>query len=184
MDAQHRVEAGYDHMAEGYLSSKDAHDPVTLAALDELARGLPDSGTVLDLGCGAGVPVTQWLARRYDVTGVDVSAGQLDLARQHVPGATLIKASMTDVRFGPGTFDAVVAFYSIIHVPRAEHPWLAQARRPVPRDLGGQRVGGRGGKLGRLGRADVVEPPRRGDKPRDASRGRIPHRIRGQTDER
>jgi len=59
MDAQHKVEVGYDHMAEGYLASKDARDPVTLTALNELARGLPDGGTVLDLGCGAGVPVTQ-----------------------------------------------------------------------------------------------------------------------------
>ncbi len=124
MNNQHKVEAGYDYMAEGYLASKDTHDPVTLAALEDLARGLPDGGTALGLGCGAGVPVTQWLARRYVVTGVDVSARQLELARQHAPGATLIKGSMTEVHFAPETFDAVVAFYSIIHVPRAEHPAL------------------------------------------------------------
>ncbi len=116
--------SGIRPLAEGYLASKDARDPVTLTALDELARGLPDGGTVLDLGCGAGVPVTQWLAQRFVVTGVDVSARQLELAGQRVPGATLIKASMTEVDFAPGAFDAAVAFYSIIHVPRAEHPAL------------------------------------------------------------
>jgi cyclopropane fatty-acyl-phospholipid synthase-like methyltransferase len=111
-------------MAEQYLRARDAGDPITLAALDELARGLPKDGTVLDLGCGAGVPVTRWLAQRFSTTGVDVSARQLELARRHVPEATLIKGSMTEVEFAPQTFDAVVAFYSIIHVPRTEQPAL------------------------------------------------------------
>ncbi len=118
------VEAGYDRVAERYLASKDAEDPTTLAALVELARELPQGAAVLDLGCGAGVPVTRWLARRFAVTGVDISARQLELARRHVPEARLLRADMADLSFAPETFDAVVAFHSIIHVPRAEHPAL------------------------------------------------------------
>jgi cyclopropane fatty-acyl-phospholipid synthase-like methyltransferase len=118
------VEAGYDRIAERYLASKDPEDPATLAALEELARDLPPGAPVLDLGCGAGVPVTRWLAKRLAVTGVDVSATQLDLARQHVPQADFLKADMTGVSFEPQSFDAVVAFHSIIHVPRSEHPAL------------------------------------------------------------
>jgi ubiquinone/menaquinone biosynthesis C-methylase UbiE len=121
------VEAGYDRVAERYLASKDPEDPTTLAALaalEELARGFSSGAAVLDLGCGAGVPVTRWLARRFAVTGVDVSARQLELARRHIPRANLIKADMTDLSFEAESFDAVVAFHSIIHVPRAEHPAL------------------------------------------------------------
>ena len=34
---------------------------------------------MLDLGCGAGVPATRWLAdRSFTVTGMDVSARQLE----------------------------------------------------------------------------------------------------------
>jgi SAM-dependent methyltransferase len=55
---------------------------------------------------------------------VDFSARQLELARQHVPAARILKADMTELSFAPETFDAVVAFHSIIHVPRAEHPAL------------------------------------------------------------
>ena len=73
MDPWHQVEAGYDRIAEQYLSAKNVHDPGLLAALEELARGLPVGGKALDLGCGAGVPVTQWLAQRFEVTGVDIS---------------------------------------------------------------------------------------------------------------
>ena len=118
------VETGYDRVAERYLASKDTEDPTPLAALEELTRELSPGAAALDLGCGAGVPVTRHLAQRFAVTGVDLSARQLELARRHVPAANFLKADMTDLSFGPETFDAAVALHSIIHVPRAEHPAL------------------------------------------------------------
>ena len=127
MTAPHRelVERGYDRVAEKYLATKDPWDPLALSALDELSRDLRPGAPVLDLGCGAGVPATRWLADRgFDVTGVDLSEKQLDLARELVPGATLLKADMTELDFGPGSFAAVVAFHSVIHVPREDHPAL------------------------------------------------------------
>jgi SAM-dependent methyltransferase len=125
-EAHHRtVESGYDMMAEQYLATKDHEDPLALTALEDLAAILPGEAAVLDLGCGAGVPVTRWLSDKgFAVTGVDVSARQLELARTYVPEATFIKADMTEVTFPPGSLDAVVAFYSIIHLPRTEHPAL------------------------------------------------------------
>ncbi len=120
------VEAGYDRMAEQYLSTKDPDDELTLEALGDLTRGLPPDAAVLDLGCGAGIPATHWLARRFAVTGVDFSARQLELARRHAPGARFIRADMTDLDFAPETFDAVLALYSIIHVPRTEHLTLLE----------------------------------------------------------
>jgi cyclopropane fatty-acyl-phospholipid synthase-like methyltransferase len=125
---RHTVEGGYDHMAEQYLSTKDPEDPLALEALQDLASLLPRGAAVLDLGCGAGVPVTRWLAdRSLAVTGVDVSARQLELARTNVRGATFLKADMAELTFAPETFAAVVAFHSIIHVPRTEHPALLRS---------------------------------------------------------
>src|SRR4051794_14624944 len=125
MDPKDIVEQGYDKMAERYLESKDAHDPATLAALEDMAHSLPPGAVVLDLGCGPGVPVTRWLSEHgYDVTGVDISARQLELARWQAPGATFIKSDMTTPDFPPGRFDAVVSFYAIVHVPRGEQPAL------------------------------------------------------------
>jgi SAM-dependent methyltransferase len=124
MDNKDKVETGYDRIAEEYLKTKRPGDPVILELLEEAARGLRDGARALDLGCGAGVPVTQWLARRFEVTGVDVSERQLELARQHVPAAHLIKADIAGVDFPDCSLDIVVAFYSIIHVPRTEQPAL------------------------------------------------------------
>jgi SAM-dependent methyltransferase len=124
---RHTVESGYDLMAEQYLSSRDPYDPLAITALEDMASFLPQEAAVLDLGCGAGVPVTRWLVYRgCTVTGVDVSAHQLELARRNVPGGRFLKADMTEVAFAPESFDAVVAFHSIIHVPRAEHPALLE----------------------------------------------------------
>lgn len=130
MSEAHRrtVESGYDQMAEQYLATKDPEDPLALEALEDLATLLPSEAAVLDLGCGAGVPVTRWLADRgFAVTGVDVSAKQLELARTNVPEGTFFKADMTEVVFAPESFEAVVAFHSIIHVPRTEHPTLLES---------------------------------------------------------
>ena len=119
------VEAGYDSIAEHYLtwSAQIADDP-RAHYLDELDRRLGDNAKVLELGCGAGVPSTRKLAERHDVLGVDLSQQQLDLARAHVPNARVEKADMTALSFPDGEFDAIAAFYSILHVPRAEQPAL------------------------------------------------------------
>jgi cyclopropane fatty-acyl-phospholipid synthase-like methyltransferase len=69
----------------------------------------------------AGVPCTALLAERSDVVGVDLSSTQLELARQNVPSARFIKADMTTVELPPASFDAVTAFYSIVHVPCGQH---------------------------------------------------------------
>ena len=130
MNEPHRrtVESGYDQMAEQYLATKHPEDPLALGALEDLSSLLPSEAAVLDLGCGAGVPVTRWLADRgFAVTGVDVSAKQLELARTNVPEGTFLKADMIEVVFAPETFYAVVALHSIIHVPRTEHPTLLES---------------------------------------------------------
>lgn len=122
------VEGGYDRVAEHYLATKDARDPLILAALEEMARDLPHGSPVLDLGCGAGIPAALWLAEKgFAVTGVDVSERQLELARELVPGAAFLKADMTEVGFGPESFAAVVALHSVIHVPREEHPAVLES---------------------------------------------------------
>jgi 2-polyprenyl-3-methyl-5-hydroxy-6-metoxy-1,4-benzoquinol methylase len=47
---------------------------------------------VLDLGCGAGVPVArEMIARGFKVTGVDISAQQIEQARRNVPEAQFIE---------------------------------------------------------------------------------------------
>jgi SAM-dependent methyltransferase len=70
------------------------------------------------------LPTAKVLAQRFKLTGVDISAQWIALARQNIPEARFIKADMTQLDFSPGSFDGIAAFYSIIHVPREEQPRL------------------------------------------------------------
>ena len=85
---------------------------------------LPQGSAVLELGCGTGQVTTDRLAQRFQLTGVDIAQRQIDIARAQLPDATWLCADMTAVTFASASFDAVVAFYSIIHVPQAEQPAL------------------------------------------------------------
>jgi SAM-dependent methyltransferase len=120
-DPKSTVATGYDLIAECYLE-RYGRSLVRDQWLGKLITLLPTKSRVLDLGCGSGVPVARELARRgHDVVGIDGSARQVSFARLNVSNAHFIHADMTRVEIAPSSFDAVVAFYSIPHVPRAEH---------------------------------------------------------------
>jgi SAM-dependent methyltransferase len=128
VDPRKVVADGYDTIAERYFEWSDARPSATRRRW--LARALdliPPGAVVLDLGCGGGVPMTRALAVGRNVTGVDISARQIELARAAVPEATVIQADMTALDVQPESLDAVVAFYSLTHVPRADLPALLAA---------------------------------------------------------
>ena len=82
---------------------------------------LPVGGSVLDLGCGAGVPSTRTLAKRFAVVGADISEVQIGLARRNVPKATFIRGDILELALPDAAFDGVAALYAISHIPREEH---------------------------------------------------------------
>jgi SAM-dependent methyltransferase len=129
-DPKRLVAAGYDTIAERYLEwSALRPSAVRLHYLDRAIQLIPPDANVLELGCGAGIPMTRALAADRRVTGVDISAAQIEMARRNVPAATFIEQDMTTLDFPSASFDAVVAFYSLTHVPRNEQPALLRAIR-------------------------------------------------------
>jgi SAM-dependent methyltransferase len=130
IDPRDIVSAGYDAIAERYYAWSDARPSATrLRWLAKALERIPPGTDVLDLGCGAGVPMTRALAAGRRVTGIDISARQIELARAAVPEATFVRADMTAFDLAPASLDAVVAFYSLTHVPRADLPQLLTAVR-------------------------------------------------------
>ena len=123
--AKETVKRGYNRMAAQYLRSR-SQDSEDVQLLDELIERLPAGGSVLDAGCGAGLPIAHRLSQKFQVTGVDFSETQIDLARQNVPNAEFICQDLTTVDFPEASFDAICSYYAIIHVPREEHQALLQ----------------------------------------------------------
>jgi len=125
----HLVKKGYDKIAERYQADRRVFDHVK--ELEEFVSLLPKKARVLDVGCGAGVPVAKFLMDSgIEVLGIDFSENMLKLARENVPKATFIMKDLTKLDFANNSFDGLTAFYSIIHVPREKHfPLFKDFRR-------------------------------------------------------
>ena len=120
VDRRDDVRRAYDAIAEEYVSLR-SDDPPELSMLDDLLEGLPPGARVLDAGCGSGDPVAAHVADRASVTGLDFSRGQLELAADRVPSASLVQGDVTALPFRDGAFDALYSLYAVIHVPRERH---------------------------------------------------------------
>jgi len=137
-DSKALVREGYNKMAEKYLKWTLEEETLRTMFLEKLLSHTDDASKakVLELGCGAGIPSTKLLADRFQrVVANDISDAQIDLAKTNVPQAnvTFVREDMTQLTFESESLSAVVAFYSIIHLPREEQPamlkqiwtWLA-----------------------------------------------------------
>lgn len=131
-----RVRAGYNILSRVYRA--DAADATTQRQyaewLDPVRDRVPAGGDVLDLECGNGIPAAKWLSDNgFRVTGVDLSDTMVELTRELVPGSTFLRGDVTlvdEVDFDMSTFDAVVSFYALIHVPVTDQPGvIASAAR-------------------------------------------------------
>ena len=134
-DPTELVQHGYDSVS--YLYRGDRDSPAEYAAwLTNLQQRIPTNASVLDLGCGCGIPVAKALTNNgHHVTGVDLSEVQINRARHLVPQATFLHADATRIAFAASTFDAVICLYALIHMPIDAQPHLI--RRFLPRDISG-----------------------------------------------
>jgi ubiquinone/menaquinone biosynthesis C-methylase UbiE len=114
------VREGYDRIAKKYLEKRHTNLP-EMKLLPQFVKEIPKGGKVLDIGCGAGVPFTKYLAERFNVIGVDISKQQIALASQLVPNATFYQKDMKTLDFPDNSFDGILSYYAIFHVPRNDH---------------------------------------------------------------
>lgn len=98
-----------------------AHLPEQLAAIEWLLARLPARAKVLDIGSGTGRPTAERIAAAgHEVTGYDVSATMVDLARAQVPTALFELADVRALPDTPGRWDAITAFFPLLQMPRAD----------------------------------------------------------------
>jgi SAM-dependent methyltransferase len=122
-DPKELVRRGYDRISHAYRDDVGAGNAGYAKWLNRyLVPRLALGARVLDLGCGNGVPATLILAENFELTGVDISGVQIDRARKLVPGASFLHADMATLEFPVASFDAVISFFALIHVPVDEQP--------------------------------------------------------------
>ena len=117
------VRDGYDRMANKYLSERDKLK--TAKYLQQLMKYLPKNAKVLDLGCGAGVPVDDILIKAgHEVLGLDISKEQIKLARKNCPRGDYLVADIAELKESEYKMDGIVCFYTLFHLPRTQHKKL------------------------------------------------------------
>jgi len=120
-DPKRVVERGYDRVAHDYARLEGETAWPRMRWLKKVLDRLEPGSSVLDLGCGSGAPADVEISKAHRVTGVDISQTQIDLARQNVPAGSFLRGDAGSVEFAAASFDAVVSFYTLEHIPRREH---------------------------------------------------------------
>lgn len=114
--------AAFDHIGNHY-DEVFPHKDGQRRTIVRLLERLPAAARVLDVGCGTGLPTARQLVDAgCRVTGIDIAAGMLELARRNVPEATFHRRDVTSLDGTAGPFDAVVAFFSLLMLPRDRIP--------------------------------------------------------------
>jgi len=87
---------------------------------DRFLPHLPESGHILDAGCGPGRDGRAFLERGFRITAFDASSVMAKLAEKHI-GQPVEVMRFQDIEW-TNRFDGVWACTSLLHVPRAELP--------------------------------------------------------------
>ncbi|CUX16894.1 MULTISPECIES: class I SAM-dependent methyltransferase [Agrobacterium] len=84
--------------------------------LDRFTSLLPDGGSILDIGCGSGEPIAGYfIAKGYDVTGIDASLPLIELCRSRFPENLWGAVDMRELALG-SRFDGLIAWHSFFHL--------------------------------------------------------------------
>jgi 2-polyprenyl-3-methyl-5-hydroxy-6-metoxy-1,4-benzoquinol methylase len=90
--------------------------------LDKLINLAGRNADVLDLGCGTGLPIMNYLLEKgMNVIGVDASEAMLNIARKNLPDAVLLHEDMRSLVLDR-KFDVIIAWHSFFHLPSADQP--------------------------------------------------------------
>ncbi|MET9629629.1 class I SAM-dependent methyltransferase [Lentzea sp. NPDC006480] len=121
----------YDRLAEAYTESNETdiqnayyERPAMLALAGDVT-----GRRILDAGCGSGPLLAALRGRGAVVSGFDLSAGMLALARRRVPGADLRVADLAEpLPYADAAFDDVIASL-VLHYLGDWGPALAELHR-------------------------------------------------------
>ena len=122
---------GYEGVAAQFLAGRGRAPSTAIgtSAVRNWARTLPPGATVIDLGCGSGLPITEVLVSEgLNAYGVDASPSLVEAFRHNLPGVPVACESVEDSSFFDRMFDGVLAWGLIfLLMPEAQRRLIQRA---------------------------------------------------------
>jgi 2-polyprenyl-3-methyl-5-hydroxy-6-metoxy-1,4-benzoquinol methylase len=107
---------GYESIAEAFIRARRHYIGPTFVR--RWATGLRAGASILDLGCGSGVPISEALLQDgFTIYGVDASATLIAKFRERFPGVPLECSPVEKSLFFSRSFDAAVAWGLMFLLP-------------------------------------------------------------------
>jgi SAM-dependent methyltransferase len=117
------LSSSYDEIAQEYvrrIADELDHKPFDRELLDRFAAMFDAHDSVCDMGCGP-AHIARYLSRRgANVIGIDLSPEMVAQARALNPDLEIHQGDMLALDVADESWAGIVAFYSIIHIPREE----------------------------------------------------------------
>lgn len=105
---------GYEAISQEFLARRGSINRSAGIGVKEVrkwARTLPRGSSVIDLGCGPGIPITVVLAEEgLQVFGVDAAPSFVAAFQRNLPGTPIICEAVQESRLFDRTFDAVLSW--------------------------------------------------------------------------
>jgi SAM-dependent methyltransferase len=96
------------------------------ALYERFLRHVRPGGRILDAGCGVGRDTLAFARRGYDVVAFDAAEEMVKLARGRAGSHAVVhRMHSEDIRWR-GEFDAIWACASLLHIPEASFPTVAE----------------------------------------------------------
>lgn len=110
---------GYEHNATTFIRCRSKGvNGVGAPSVRQWARSLPANATVLDVGCGAGDPISKALVNEgLTVYGIDASPSMVQSFKQNFPNIPVACEAAEDSSFFNRQFDAVIAWGLLFLLP-------------------------------------------------------------------
>ncbi|ERI92752.1 methyltransferase domain protein [Clostridiales bacterium oral taxon 876 str. F0540] len=123
---------GFDLWANGYdksVNTSEGNNEYPFAGYKDVLNYIynqvkkQNGGNVLDIGFGTGILTTQLYNSGYNITGIDFSSNMIDIARQKMPNAMLIKWDFSlglPNELKNNSYDYIISTYAIHHLTDKE----------------------------------------------------------------
>ena len=131
MSLELNLAAGYDQFALAYLQAraegKLLNDYIEVPEMINTV-GDVEGLRLLDVGCGSGIHLQQYVAKGAKAAGIDISKVMVELAQKENPAARIIHGSVYKLPFNEACFDIVTSSLALFHVEELGRAFLEISR--------------------------------------------------------